>query len=136
MEHTTKKRVLYSETDQMGFMYYGNYCMYYEVGRAEMIRDYGYTYNNLEKDGVMMPIVKVNSKFLRPAKYDDLITIETEIKTLDQLPFITFFHTLFNEEKELIHKGEVTLVFVNGDTGKRCMPNEKMMNILKQGFEK
>lgn len=135
MKHQVTKRVRYSETDQMGFMYYGNYCTYYEVGRAEMIRDFGYTYNKLEKDGILMPIVKVNSKFLRPAKYDDLITIETEIKSLDQLPFITFFHKLYNEEKELIHKGEVTLAFISAETGKRTMPHDKMMNILKTGFE-
>lgn len=136
MKHITKKRVRYGETDQMGFMYYGNYCMYYEIARAEMIREYGYTYNNLEQDGVMMPIVKVNSKFLRPAKYDDLISIETEIKSLEQLPFITFFHKLFNEENELIHKGEVTLAFVDGKTGKRCMPTDTMMNILKKDLNK
>ncbi len=136
MKHTTTKRVRYNETDQMGFMYYGNYCLYYEVGRAEMIRDEGYTYNQLEKDGIAMPIVKVNSKYLRPARYDDLITIETEIKTLEQLPFITFHHNLYNEERDLIHKGEVTLAFVNSKTGKRSMPNQKMLNILKNGFGK
>ena len=134
MIHKVTKRVRYSETDQMGFMYYGNYCLYYEIGRAEMIRDCGYTYNNLEKDGILMPIIKVNSKFLRPAKYDDLITIETEIKSLDQLPFITFNHRLFNEDNELIHKGEVTLAFVDANTGKRSMPHDKMLKILKQGF--
>ena len=131
MKHTITKRVRYGETDQMGYMYYGNYCLYYEIARAEMIRDFGYTYNNLEQDGILMPIVKVNSKFLRPAKYDELITIETEIKTLEQLPFITFHHKLYNEEKALIHKGEVTLAFMDASTGKRCMPNEKMMTILK-----
>ena len=136
MKHKFQKRVRYGETDQMGFMYYGNYCMYYEIARAEMIRDYGYSYNELEKDGILMPIVKVNSKYLRPAKYDDLITIETEIKSLDQLPFLTFTHQLYNEENKLIHKGEVTLVFVDAQTGKRCQPHERMMNILKQGFEK
>lgn len=135
MKHRTSKRVRYGETDQMGFVYYGNYCMYYEIARAEMIRDYGYTYKNLEEDGIHMPIVKVNSKYLQPARYDELIIIETEIKTLEQLPFITFQHKLFNEQEQLIHKGEVTLAFVDGKTGKRCMPNKKMLEILKQGFE-
>lgn len=135
MKHTVKQRVRYGETDQMGFMYYGNYCLYYEIARAEMIRGYGYSYDALEKDGIQMPIVKVNSKYLRPAKYDNLITIETEIKTLDQLPFITFLHEFYNEDQELIHKGEVTLVFVDPQTGKRCMPNEKMMTILKQDIK-
>jgi acyl-CoA thioester hydrolase len=135
MKHTFKKRVRYGETDQMGFMYYGNYCLYYEIARAEMIRDFGYSYKELEDDGIQMPIVKVNSKFLRPALYDNLISIETEIQSLDKLPFITFLHKFFNEEKILIHKGEVTLVFVDSTTGKRCMPHEKMIQILKDGFK-
>ncbi len=134
MKHKYQKRVRYGETDQMGFMYYGNYCMYYEIARAEMIREFGYSYKELEDDGVQMPIVKVNSKYLRPAKYDNLITIETEIKSLDQLPFISFLHEFYNEENQLIHKGEVTLVFVDSKTGKRCMPHERMMNILKKEF--
>ena len=100
-----------------------------------MIRDFGYSYKELEDDGIQMPIVKVNSKFLRPALYDNLISIETEIQSLDKLPFITFLHKFFNEEKILIHKGEVTLVFVDSTTGKRCMPHEKMIQILKDGFK-
>lgn len=132
MKHTVKNRVRYGETDQMGFMYYGNYCFYYEIARAEMLREYGYSYDGLEKDGIQMPIVKVNSKYLRPAKYDDLITIITEIKTLERMPFITFSHEFFNEDKDLIHKGEVTLVFVDAKTGKRTMPNERMLKILNQ----
>lgn len=135
MKHIFKQRVRYGETDQMGFMYYGNYCLYYEIARAEMIRDFGYTYKELEQDGIHMPIVKVNSKYLRPAKYDNLLRIETVIKSLDQLPFVTFLHEFFNEENELLHKGEVTLVFVDPKTAKRCMPNEKMMAILKKDQE-
>lgn len=136
MKHSITNRVRYGETDQMGFMYYGNYCFYYEIARAEMIREFGYSYDELEKDGIHMPIVKVNSKYLRPAKYDDLITINTEIKTLEQLPFITFFHEFYNEENDLIHKGEVTLVFVDAKTGKRRIPHERMMNILNEAFDK
>jgi len=136
MKHKFQKRVRYGETDQMGFMYYGNYCLYYEIARAEMLRDYGYSYKSLEEDGIQMPIVKVNSKYLRPAKYDNLIRIETQIKSLDQLPFITFLHQFYNEENELIHKGEVTLVFVDSQTGKRSMPHNKMKEILTKGFEK
>ncbi len=130
MKHLSKKRVRYGETDQMGFMYYGNYCMYYEIARAEMIRDLGYPYRELEDDGIIMPIIKVQSKYLKPAKYDELITIETNIKSSTQLPFITFAHKLFNDKNDLIHMGEVTLAFVDKHTGKRCMPNERMMTIL------
>jgi acyl-CoA thioester hydrolase len=136
MKHTVEKRVRYGETDQMGFMYYGNYCLYYEIARSEMLRSWGYTYKNLEQDGIQMPIVKVQSKYLRPARYDDLVRIETQIQSLEKLPFLTFLHQFYNEANELLHKAEVTLCFVDVETGKRTMPHTKMLNILKEGFEK
>jgi acyl-CoA thioester hydrolase len=132
--HEIKVRIRYGEVDQMGYMYYGNYCLYYEIARAEMIRDFGYTYAALEHDGIVMPVVKVQSKYLRPAHYDELITIKTTIKSIDQLPFLTFFHDFYNEHNHLLHKGEVTLIFFDPKTQKKTMPNESMMNILKQHF--
>jgi len=78
--HSTQIRVRYGETDQMGFLYYGNYALYYEVGRAEAIRSLGFTYRQLEDMGVMMPVVELNSQYFRPALYDDLITVETTLK--------------------------------------------------------
>lgn len=132
--HETKIRVRYGEVDQMGFMYYGNYCLYYEIARAEMIRDLGYTYANLEKDGIVMPVVKVNAKYLKPALYDQLISVRTEIKDLSTLPFITFVHSFYNEDEILLHKAEVTLVFFNPKEQKKVMPNDTMMNIFSAHF--
>ncbi len=134
--HETAFRVRYGEVDQMGFMYYGNYCLYYEMARAEMIRGFDYTYADLEKDGIVMPVVKVQSKYLRPALYDQLITIKTTIKNLDRLPFLSFHHDFYNEDKELIHRGEVTLIFFDPKTQKKVMPNERMTEILNTGFDK
>ena len=91
---TTFIRVRYGEVDQMGFLYYGNYALYYEVARAEMIRNAGYPYSEMEKDGIVMPVVKMNSKFLKPAQYDQLIRVETIIKELHPHPFLTFHHKL------------------------------------------
>jgi len=78
----TKVRVRYAETDQMGFVYHSNFFLYYEVARAESIRQLGYTYADMEKMGVIMPVVEVQSRFLRPALYDDLLTIKTTLKEL------------------------------------------------------
>ncbi len=77
--HETKLRVRYGETDQMGVVYYGNYALYYEVGRVEALRSIGMTYKGLEESGVMMPVAEVTSKYIRPAKYDDELTIRTII---------------------------------------------------------
>jgi acyl-CoA thioester hydrolase len=76
-EHITTLRVRYAETDQMNIVYYGNYAQYFEVGRAECIRDLGFSYKKMEELGVHMPVVELQVKFLRPARYDDLITIKT-----------------------------------------------------------
>ena len=80
--HQTQLRVRYAETDQMGYVYYGNYAQYFETGRVEALRSLGYTYRNMEENGVMMPVVHMKTDFIKPALYDDLITIKTIISTL------------------------------------------------------
>ena len=132
----TKIRVRYGEVDQMGFLYYGNYALFYEVGRAEMIREAGYPYSEMEKDGTVMPVVKMNAKFLKPAKYDELIRVETTMTELLKHPFVTFYHKLYNEQNELIHKGEVTLTFYNLSTLKRVPMPDRLRNILELHFKK
>ena len=84
---TTQIRVRYGETDQMGYLYYGFYALYYEVGRAEAIRELGFTYRQLEEMGVMMPVAELNAQYFRPALYDDLITVKTCLQAL-RLNFI------------------------------------------------
>ena len=74
-EHTTKVRVRYGETDQMGYMYYGNYAEFYEVGRVEMLRSQGMTYRSMEESGIMMPVLEMKCKYLKPARYDEEISI-------------------------------------------------------------
>ncbi|HHH50540.1 MAG TPA: acyl-CoA thioesterase [Saprospiraceae bacterium] len=116
--HRTKLRVRYSETDKMGYMYYGNYPQYYEVGRAEMMRTVGLTYRDLEeKYQIMMPVVTMNMRFVRPAYYDSLLTIQTTLKKLPEM-FITFHMEIFNEAEELINGGTVKLCFVDAKTNK------------------
>ena len=115
---TTQIRVRYAETDQMRFVYYGNYPQYYEVGRAEAIRELGFTYKELEDLGVMMPVVEMNIRYFRPALYDDLLTIKT---SLTELPTnkVRFHSEVYNEKDELLNQGSVTLVFVDAKTMKR-----------------
>lgn len=133
---TTQVRVRYAEVDQMGFMYYGNYAMYYEMGRAAMIREAGYPYSEMERDGTVMPVVKMNIKYLKPALYDELITIETTMKELLDIPFVKFHHKLYNEKSELINVGEVTLTFFNQIEQKRAPMPERLRKILQLKFGK
>jgi acyl-CoA thioester hydrolase len=108
---TTEIRVRYGETDQMGFLYYGHYALYYEVGRAEAIRQLGFTYRELEELGIHMPVVELHAQYLRPARYDDLVTVKTTLRELPDGPKIRFHSELYNQDGELLNKGTVSLVF-------------------------
>ena len=133
---TTEIRVRYGETDQMGYLYYGNYALYYEVGRAEAIRTLGFTYAELEKQGIIMPVAELNSKYLRPAYYDDLLTVKTILKELPVDHKIRFHSELYNEKGELLNVGVTTLVFLHADTKQRYGMPPIMMERLAPFFEK
>jgi acyl-CoA thioester hydrolase len=132
-EHTTKVRVRYAETDQMGYVYYGNYAAFYEVGRVEMLRSLGMTYKDMEASGVMMPVLELKCKYLRPARYDEEITIKV---MMDKMPGVRihFRYELFNENEELINLGETLLVFVDMKTNKPCQPPSNFSERLKPFF--
>ncbi len=133
-EHFTTVRVRYAETDQMNIVYYGNYAQYFEVGRSECIRTLGFTYKKMEEMGVRMPVVRLECNFLRPAHYDDLITIKTILKELPQKHEISFYHEVFNERKKLITTGQVTLFFIDTQTGKRTGMPEDLKAALGKFF--
>ena len=103
-QFTTPIRVRYAETDQMGVVYYGNYAQYFEVGRVETIRSLGMSYKALEDMGVMLPVVEMNIKYLRPAHYDDVLNIQSTIKELPEKHIIEFHQEIYNEAGKLIIK--------------------------------
>jgi len=131
--HNTKVRVRYGETDQMGYVYYGNYAEYYEVARVEMLRSLGMDYASMENSGVMMPVLELNCKYIKPALYDQEITIKTTIQNLPGVR-IHFKYELFNETGDLINIGATTLVFVDMAKNKPCLPPENFMEKLRGFF--
>jgi acyl-CoA thioester hydrolase len=133
---TTQIRVRYGETDQMGYLYYGNYALYYEVGRAEAIRTLGFTYAQLEKEGVIMPVAELNVKYIRPAYYDDLITVKTILKEMPVDHKVRFHSELYNEKGELLNVGVTTLVFLHADTKQKYGLPPVMREALAPFFEK
>ena len=78
-----KIRVRYAETDRMGYVYYGNYAQYFEVARVEMLRNLGISYKSLEDSGVILPVIDFTIKYIKPAFYDDFLTVKI---TLKQMP--------------------------------------------------
>jgi len=134
--HKHQLRVRYGETDQMGYLYYGHYPAYYEVARAEMIRSLGFTYRRLEEElNVMMPVMSLNMRYVRPAKYDDLLTIETTIRKIpDQ--FMTFHHEVFNASGKLLNGGSVKLGFINADDRESRTAPTLLVDIINAAIEK
>ena len=130
----THIRVRYAETDQMNVVYYGNYAQYFEVARAESIRNLGFTYKEMEETGVIMPVVEMQTKFLRPAHYDDLLKIKTILRELPVDHKIIFEHEVYNEEKKLLTVGKVMLYFVKMDNFQRTAMPEALHLALQSFF--
>ena len=130
----TTLRVRYAETDQMQYVYYGNYAAYYEVGRVEALRRLGMTYKDLEDSGIMMPVLESHSYYHKPAKYDELLTLKI---TIPQLPLvkIKFQYEIFSENGDKLHTGDTTLAFVNMNTGKPTKIPEQMKKLLMPFFD-
>jgi len=110
-------RVRYGETDRMGYVYYGNYAQYFEVARVEAMRVFGITYKDLEDNGILLPVYEYQVTFLKPAYYDDLLTIKTTISELPQAR-IGFHYQTFNSKNEMVNRAHTTLVFIDKKSGK------------------
>lgn len=130
----SKIRVRYAETDQMGVVYHGNYFAYFEAARGESIRELGITYADLEKMGVIMPVVEVQCRYLRPARYDELLTVRVMLKELPIHHKIEFHHEVFNEKEELLATARIILYFMESKTMKRTTMPEPLLEKIKPYF--
>jgi len=132
----TKIRVRYGETDQMGYVYYGNYASYYEVARADMMRQLGTSYKEMEEMGCMMPMVDMNVRFLKPAKYDDVLRIKTIVSKMPASR-MTFLYEVYNDENgQLINTAETTLAFINAKTFRATRAPHWFLNIIEKYWDK
>ena len=129
-------RIHYALTDQMGVVYHGHYAQFYEIGRAEWLRKLHYSYKDIEAMGIIMPVVDIHSRFLRPAKYEDLITVKTILKELPLHHKIVFHHEIYNEQDELLNTGDVTLYFMQAKGMKRCEMPQVLREKLVPYFNK
>lgn len=131
--HETKIRIRYGETDQMGYVYYGNYAQFFEIGRVETLRSLGFSYKALEDEGIMLPVVDFSVKYRKPAFYDDLITIRSTIIKLPSVK-IDFSYEIFNENEQLLTTAETRLVFVRKEDMKPTNPPAKLIDLLRPFF--
>jgi len=126
-------RVRYSETDKMGYVYYGHYFTYFEVTRVESLRALGYNYKDLEEEGVLLPVMENTIKFLAPATYDELLTIKGTVPEMPSVK-LKFNYDVFNEAGKLINQAETILAFVDAQSGKPTRPPEVMLNLFRPFF--
>jgi acyl-CoA thioester hydrolase len=131
----TKIRVRYAETDQMNVVYHGNYAQYFEVGRVESIRQLGLSYKDVEASGVIMPVIEWTAKFIRPAHYDDLLTIRTSVKHWPVDYRVEFHQEVFNEQGKLLTTGKVLLYFLKAGTMEKTTMPEEMAKMLRPYFD-
>ena len=130
----THIRIHYALTDQMGVVYYGNYAQFYEIGRTESIRSLGFTYKEIEALGIFLAVTDMHIRFLRPAKYDDLITVKTTLRELPLHHKIVFHGEIYNGQNELLNTGDVTLYFLDAKTMKRSEMPVQLKEKLSKYF--
>ena len=128
-EHFSEVRVRYSETDQMGVVYHGNYLPYFEIGRVEWLRNQGISYKSMEERGVALPIVNLSLNYKKSARYDDILTIKTTFKSQTSVK-IEFDCEIRNEQNELLTTAQFLLVFVDMKTGRATAAPEYIKEIL------
>tara|TARA_B100000579_G_scaffold42407_1_gene29569 strand:- start:6 stop:410 length:405 start_codon:yes stop_codon:yes gene_type:complete len=128
-----KLRVRYSDTDQMGYVYYGRYASYYEVARVELFRSLGFSYKNLEEEGIGMPVIDMDTKYLLPIKYDEEIIIKTRIEELPSSKII-FYYDIFNKENNLANSAKTTLTFINLSSKKPVRIPKELLELIKNKF--
>lgn len=133
-ESSTQIRVRYGETDKMGYCYYGNYPMYYEAARSDVFRNCGCSYRQLEERGYMMPVISLNIDYKKPAFYDDLLTVKVYVRKKPGVK-MSFDYETYNEQGELLNKGNTVLCFVNMQTNRPCMPPDFFQEIINKYFD-
>ena len=125
----SKFTVRYSETDRMGYLYYGHYAAYFEVARVEALRELGVVYKDLEDEGILLPVRTFNIHYKAPAHYDDLVEIQTRITQLSSTRILFHFESFRSDT--LLNTAEVELVFVDKNSGRPCKAPEHIIRLLE-----
>jgi acyl-CoA thioester hydrolase len=126
-------RVSYADTDQMGVVYYANYLKFFEKGRTELLREIGIEYKGLEKKGFYIPVLSVECKYVSPAKYDDIITIETKIHEITAASITCYYEVKM--DNKLLVTGKTRHPFVNKSLKPIRIPKD-VKQVLEKYLEK
>jgi len=127
-------RVRYAETDPMKYVYYGNYATYFELGRVELFRSIGISYDEIEKQGIWLPVSDYKIKYLKPALYDQKLEIHTYMRKIPGVR-IEFEYEIYNEEGIKITEASTTLFFLNAETNKVIKCPDFLMKLIDENWE-
>ncbi|MGA3128446.1 MAG: thioesterase family protein [Candidatus Korobacteraceae bacterium] len=111
----TTLRVRYAETDQMGVVYHSNYIIWLEVGRVELLRQLGFSYQEMEAEGLHLPVVEVKCRYKHPARYDDEVTIRTHLAQMRASLLRFHYEVVRKADGRLLAEGESVHVVVGHD---------------------
>jgi acyl-CoA thioester hydrolase len=131
IEHEYTFRVMYPDTDQMGTVHHANYVKYYEAARWELLRSIGISYRSIEEAGYMLPVTRMNFRFLKTTHYDALLTVKTTLKEIKGVR-MWFAYKLYNGQNELINEAETELAFVGRTNWKPCGPPEFVLKAVEK----
>lgn len=129
-----KLRIPYADVDQMGFVYYANYLVYFERARTEFLREYGLIYKEIEAKGIYLPVSESFCKYITPAHYDDVITIRTNLSNIG-FASIEFEYEVFCEQKTIM-TGRTKHPFVNSKFRPTKIPEEFKKIMEKENGKK
>lgn len=135
MIHSTHSlRVRYAETDPMKYVYYGNYATYFELGRVELFRSIGISYDEIEKQGIWLPVSDYKIKYLKPALYDQKLEIHTFMRKIPGVR-IEFEYEIYNEEGVKITEASTTLFFLNAETNRVIKCPDFLMTLIEENWK-
>lgn len=125
----TQFRIRYSETDGMGYVYHGNYASFYHAARTDFLREKGISEKQMELDGIIMPVISLNQCFVKPVRFDELITIRTYVEKMTQTRLVFRFE-IFNDQQQLVNRADSTVVFVDSASRKPLRAPQQLQNKL------
>ena len=130
LSHDCQIRVWYKHTDQMAICHHSNYICYYEAARSEFLRALGMSFAEVERRGIMMPILEVQSKYRKPAYFDELLTVRILLREMPST-LINFFYEIYNERGDLLNTGMTQLGFIHSDSRRPCRCPEWFLELIR-----
>jgi len=134
LTHSTTSRVIYGDTDRMGYAYYANYLRWFEIGRAELFRSMGLSYKQIEEKGIFLPVAEAFCKYLSPLKYDDELVIEATLDTRVRSAFKIDYRLLSKNDSKAIAEGYTKHPCVTPE-GRVVRPPKFLQEFIKQTLD-